>query len=159
MARKVLLLVVVVFFLASAAPGIQAPASAQAEDALTIKAREFLTALEKGDFKLAARDFDETMLKVSGPEKLEALWTKQLPPQLGALKKQAAARRDQFQGYEIVLITCEFEKATLDTRVVFDKAGKIAGFGFVATAPTPTRRNSSKATSSWVRANGSCREH
>jgi dienelactone hydrolase len=131
MTRKVLLLVVVVFFLASAAPGIQA----QDEDALTVKAREFLTALEKGDFKLAARDFDETMLKVSGPDKLEALWTKQLPAQLGALKKQAAARRDQFQGYEIVLITCEFEKATLDTRVVFDKAGKIAGFGFVPTAP------------------------
>jgi hypothetical protein len=109
--------------------------AAQAEDALTVKAREFLTALEKGDFKLAARDFDETMLKVSGPDKLETMWRTQLPPQLGAFKKQAAARRDQFQGYEIVLVTCEFEKATLDTRVVFDKAGKIAGFGFVPTAP------------------------
>jgi uncharacterized protein len=112
-----------------------AQASAQAEDALTVKAREFLTALEKGDFKLAARDFDQTMLKVSGPDKLEALWTKQLPAQLGALKKQAAARREQLQGYEIVLVTCEFERTTLDTRVVFDKAGKIAGFGFVPTAP------------------------
>ncbi len=109
--------------------------AAQAEDALTVKAREFLTALEKGDFKLAARDFDETMFKVSGPEKLEALWKGQLPKQLGAFKKQTASRRDLLQGYEIVLITCEFEKATLDTRVVFDKAGKIAGFGFVPTAP------------------------
>ncbi|MCJ7484589.1 MAG: alpha/beta fold hydrolase [Candidatus Aminicenantes bacterium] len=131
MRKKALLFVAVVFFLAGMSPGLPA----QAEDALTVKAREFLAALEKGDFKLAARDFDETMLKVSGPDKLEALWTKQLPAQLGGLKKQAAARREQFQGYEIVLITCEFEKATLDTRVVFDKAGKIAGFGFVPTAP------------------------
>lgn len=135
MTRKVLLLVVVVFFLVGAAPGIQAQASAQAEDALTVKAREFLAALEKGDFNLAARDFDETMLKVSGPDKLETMWTKQLPAQLGAFKKQAASRRDQLHGYEIVLVTCEFDKVILDARVVFDKSGKIAGFGFVPTAP------------------------
>ena len=135
MTKQVLLIVVIVFLLAGAPPGLPARASAQTEDVLTVKAREFLTALKKGDFKLAARDFDETMLKVSGPDKLETMWRTQLPPQLGAFKKQAAARRDQFQGYEIVLVTCEFEKATLDTRVVFDKAGKIAGFGFVPTAP------------------------
>lgn len=105
------------------------------EDALTVKAREFLTAMEKGDFNLAVRDFDATMLKVSGPDKLEPMWTRQLPAQLGAFKKKAAARRDQFQGYEIVLVTCEFEKATLDARIVFDKDGKIAGFGFVPAAP------------------------
>ena len=113
----------------------QGPAQAAAEDALTVKARGLLAAMDKGDFQLAARDFDETMLKVSGPDKLEPMWTKQLPAQLGAFKKQAGARREQLQGYEIVLITCEFEKATLDARVVFDKAGKIAGLGFVPTAP------------------------
>jgi dienelactone hydrolase len=106
-----------------------------AEDALTVKARQFLAALETGDFKLAARDFDETMLRVSGPDKLEALWKTQLPKQLGAFRKQTSARRDQLQGYEIVLVTCEFEKATLDARVVFDKSGRIAGFSFVPTAP------------------------
>lgn len=135
MTRKVLLLVVVVFFLAGAAPGIQAQASAQAEDALTVKAREFLAALEKGDFNLAARDFDETMLKVSGPDKLETMWRTQLPKKLGPFKKQTSARRDEFAGYEIVLVTCEFDKVILDARVVFDKSGKIAGFGFVPTAP------------------------
>lgn len=118
-----------------ATPTLRAQAPSQTEDALTIKARAFLTAMEKGDFQLAARDFDETMLKVSGPDKLETMWTKQLPAQLGAFKKQAASRRDQLQGYEIVLVTCEFEKTTLDARVVFDKTGKIAGLGFVPTAP------------------------
>ena len=121
--------------LASASLTFPAPAPAQADDALTVKARAFLAAMEKGDFQSAARDFDATMLKLSGPDKLEAMWKKQLPAQLGAFKKQAGARRDQLQGYEIVLVTCEFEKATLDARVVFDKAGKIAGLGFVPTAP------------------------
>lgn len=135
MTKKAFLLILTVSFLTGFAPVLRPMDAAQAEDALTVKAREFLTALEKSDFKLAARDFDETMLKVSGPDKLETMWRTQLPPQLGAFKKQTAARRDQFQGYEIVLVTCEFEKATLDTRVVFDKAGKIAGFGFVPAAP------------------------
>ncbi len=117
--------------LSAVASSTQVPA----EDALTVKARELLAAVEKGDFQLAVRDFDATMLRLSGPDKLEAMWKKQLPAQLGAFKKQAGARRDELQGYEIVLVTCEFEKATLDARVVFDKAGKIAGLGFVPTAP------------------------
>ncbi|MGZ5439080.1 MAG: DUF3887 domain-containing protein, partial [Candidatus Aminicenantales bacterium] len=118
-----------------AAAALRAQAPAQAEDALTVKARELLAAMEKGDFQLAVRDFDATMLKLSGPDKLETMWRKQLPAQLGAFKKQAGARREELQGYDIVLVTCEFEKATLDARVVFDKAGKIAGLGFVPTAP------------------------
>ncbi|MGE5740564.1 MAG: alpha/beta fold hydrolase, partial [Candidatus Aminicenantes bacterium RBG_16_66_30] len=135
MKKLLLLLIPIAFPLLLAGPVGAAQSPARPEDALTAKAREFLTALEKGDFQLAVRDFDETMLKVSGPDKLEAMWKKQLPAQLGAFKKQAAARRDELQGYEVVLVTCEFEKATLDARVVFDKAGKIAGFGFVPTAP------------------------
>jgi len=134
---KPILVTAVATLVLAAAPILlaQGPAQAAAEDALTVKARGLLAAMDKGDFQLAARDFDETMLKVSGPDKLEPMWAKQLPAQLGAFKKQAGARREQLQGYEIVLITCEFEKATLDARVVFDKAGKIAGLGFVPTAP------------------------
>jgi uncharacterized protein len=117
-------------------PATGGQVQAAGDDALTVKARTFLAALAKGDFQAAVRDFDETMLKVSGPDKLETMWTKQLPAQVGAFKQQGPARREQLQGYEIVLITCSFEKvAMLDARVVFDKAGKIAGFGFVPTAP------------------------
>jgi uncharacterized protein len=118
---------------ASAAFAVQDQAAA--EDALTAKARAFLFALEKGDYPLATRDFDATMLKVFGPDKIEAMWAKQLPAQVGAFKQQGPARREQLQGYEIVLITCSFEKALLDARVVFDKEGKIAGLNFVPPAP------------------------
>ena len=104
------------------------------EDDLIVKARAFLKALEKGDFEGAAKDFDETMMKVSGPEKLAEFW-KQVPEKLGSFKMQTAARRDQFGGYEVALVTCEFEKVTLDARVVFDKDKKIAGFQFVPPLP------------------------
>ncbi len=114
---------------------LAAQTPAQGEDPFTLKARALLTAMEKGDYSLATRDFDATMLKVFGPDKIEAMWMKQLPAQVGAFKQQGPARREQLQGYEIVLITCSFEKATLDARVAFDKDGKIAGLGFVPPAP------------------------
>jgi dienelactone hydrolase len=101
---------------------------------LIVKARAFLDALNKGDFEAAARDLDATMMKVSGPDKLAEFW-KQVPAHMGAFKRQTAARRDQFGGYEVALITCEFEKVTLDARVVFDKEKKIAGFQFVPSLP------------------------
>lgn len=135
MKSAVSLAIVLSLFMLFAAPARTAQEPAQAEDALTVKAREFLTAMEKGDFKLASRDFDEAMLKALGPDKIEAMWTKQLPAQLGAFKKQGASRLEELQGYRIVLVTCEFAKATLDARVVFDKAGRIAGLNFVPTAP------------------------
>jgi len=118
---------------ASAAFAVQNQTAA--EDALTVRTREFLFALEKGDYQSATRDFDATMLKVFGPDRIEAMWAKQLPAQVGAFKQQGPARREQLQGYEIVLITCSFEKALLDARVVFDKEGKIAGLNFVPPAP------------------------
>ena len=133
--KKTILFILGLGILVAWAPALLAQPSAQAEDALTVKAREFLTAMAKGDFQAAVRDFDEPMLKVSGPDKLEPMWTKQLPAQVGAFKQQGPARREQLQGYEIVLITCSFEKALLDARVVFDKAGRIAGLQFVPPAP------------------------
>jgi hypothetical protein len=138
--KEPLLLFLYLGLVLSGMPVLLAQASAPAEDSLTVKARALLTAMERGDFKGAVVDFDETMLKVSGPEKLEPMWKTQLPAQLGAFKKQGAARRDQLQGYEIVLVTCEFEKATLDARVVFDKAGKIAGLFFVPAANASLNR-------------------
>jgi dienelactone hydrolase len=112
-----------------------APQAARAEDDLAAKAESFLRALEAGDFKAAVRDFDETMLKVSGPDKLAVFWRDQLPRQLGAFKKETGSRRETSGEYEFVYLTCEFEKATVDMRVVFDKTGRIAGYQFVPAGP------------------------
>ncbi|MBM3294421.1 MAG: alpha/beta fold hydrolase [Candidatus Aminicenantes bacterium] len=133
--KKDLFLPLLLALFSAAATAFPAFKAIQAEDDLTVKARALITAMEKGDFQGAGRDFDETMRKVFGPEKIEAMWKTQLPAQLGAFKQQGAARRDRLQDYEIVLVTCEFEKAALDARVVFDKAGRIAGLGFVPSAP------------------------
>ncbi len=111
------------------------PAEATPEaDVLIGKARSFLERLDEGDFAGAAADFDATMIKVSGPDKLAAFW-KEVPARLGAFRRQTAARREKLGPYDIVLVTCEFAKVTLDARVVFDKEGRIAGFQFVPSGP------------------------
>jgi dienelactone hydrolase len=115
-------------------------ASATPEDELILKARAFLSALEKNDFQAAAEDFDGTMLKLSGPDKLAAFW-KEAPVQFSPFRRQTAARRDTLGAYDIVLVTCKFEKQTLDARVVFDKDKKIAGFQFIPSLP-PARYES-----------------
>jgi uncharacterized protein len=135
MKRSVALTIVSLMGLALAALAFTDQAPAQVEDALTVKAREFITAMAKGDFALAVSGFDETMGKAMPADTLEALWAKQLPAQVGAFKRQGSARREELQGYQIVLITCSFDKTLLDARVVFDKAGKIAGLQFVPPAP------------------------
>ncbi len=124
-----------VFLLFVAAARPQDHLSLQVEDdELVKKARWFLTALENGDFEAAIRDFDETMLQVSGPEKLAAFW-EDVPGRFGAFKNQTGARRDKLGQYDVALVTCEFEKVTLDARIVFDKAGRIAGFQFIPSLP------------------------
>jgi hypothetical protein len=62
------------------------------EDDLIVKARAFIDALGRGDFETAARDFDATMMKLSGPDKLAEFW-KQVPERLGAFKRRTATRR------------------------------------------------------------------
>jgi len=109
-------------------------ANSAAEEDLIVKALAFIDALGRGDFEAAARDFDATMMKQSGPDKLAEFW-KQVPERLGSFKRRTAARRDRLGEYEVVFVTCEFEKVTLDVRVVFDKEKRIGGFQFVPSLP------------------------
>jgi uncharacterized protein len=117
-------------FGASAPSGPAAPG----EDELILKARAFVAALEANDFQAAAKDFDATMLRLSGPDQLAAFW-KSVPAQMSPFRRQTAARRDTLGSYDVVLVTCEFEKQTLDARIVFDKDKKIAGFQFIPSLP------------------------
>jgi len=119
----------VVCLLAPARAGQQA-----APDELTVKARALIDALARDDFASAVKDFDETMRKLSDADKLAAFW-KQVPAQLGAFKRRTHDRRVREDPFDVVLVTCEFAKVTLDAKVIFDKDGRIAGFFFVPSLP------------------------
>ncbi len=125
------------FLLAALFGALLVPAlrpQAAAEDELALKARAFVAALANSEFDAAAKDFDAAMVKALGPDKLADLW-KKLQDQAGPFKAQIGARREKLGAYDIVRVTCEFEKSRLDARVVFGKDGRISGLQFVPTRP------------------------
>jgi dienelactone hydrolase len=111
-----------------------APAFAPEPPNLEERARALVTAADKGDFAAASKDFDDAMNKAMPPEKFAETW-KGLVRQVGPLKKQGKATAEKVQKYDVIWVACEFEKATLYTRVVFDGGGRVTGLSFRAQGP------------------------
>jgi dienelactone hydrolase len=97
-------------------------------------AEAMLDAVSKGDYDAASKAFDETMRKALPPEKLQTTW-KSVIGKLGAFQRQTADRAEKGAKFDFVYLTCQFEKETLDIRVVLDKEKRIAGFSLVPTPP------------------------
>src|SRR5262249_5059070 len=83
----------------------------------------------KGDSQAAMKEFDDVMKKASPADKMETTW-KLLEKQVGPFQKQLGTRQETAGKYDIVYVTCQFEKTPLDVRVVFTKGGQITGFQF-----------------------------
>jgi fermentation-respiration switch protein FrsA (DUF1100 family) len=111
-----------------------APAHAPEPPKLEERARALVTALGKEDFAGATKDFDDAMNKALPPDKLGDTW-KGIVKQVGALKKQGAVTAEKVQKIDVIWVACEFEKATLYTRVVFDGEGRVTGLTFRVTGP------------------------
>ena len=93
----------------------------------TALAQAFVAAQVKGNFAGAMKKFDDVMKKSSPADKMEAVW-KQLVMQVGPFQKQLATHQEKAGKYDIVLVTCQFEKLPLDVRVVFTGDGQITGY-------------------------------
>jgi hypothetical protein len=91
--------------------------------------------MSAGEFAGATADFDSTMKAAMLPEKFAETW-KTLQAQVGAFKSQGAARQEKVSQYDIVYVTCEFEKMPLDIKITFNSAGQVAGLFF---APVTVR--------------------
>lgn len=109
------------------------PATGNVQEA----AKEFVELLVKEDFSSAVKNFDGTMRDALPPTKLQDTW-KSLNAQVGLFKRLVGFRTERVQQYDLAFVTCEFEKATLDVKVVFDNARQIAGLFFVPSQSPPT---------------------
>ena len=101
---------------------------------LTEVAKGFLDNIEKGNYKEASANFDDTMKAQISEEKLGIMW-KTLLQQCGDFKEQQETRYEAIGTYDAIVVTCNFEKLSLDARVVFNKSGQIAGLNFVPVSP------------------------
>jgi hypothetical protein len=96
---------------------------------LTGKAHDFVTMLSQGDYNGCVAKFDETM-KTGLPEpKLQEAWNT-IQKQVGNFQKQIGVRQTQEAGYEVVYVTCQFEKGKIDVKIVYDGAEAVTGLWF-----------------------------
>ena len=119
--------------LATAVVGAPLAAGAESGD-VTVSARDFVGLLAKADFGGAVARFDATMKQALPEAKLREVW-EGVQAQAGAFKEQVKSRAEKVTGYDVVLVTCQFERATLDTKVVFNSNRQVAGLFFVPTPP------------------------
>lgn len=94
------------------------------------KANELVDDLSAGKYSECILLFDNAMKAALPADKLELTW-KTIIMQVGSLKVKTAVRKEEKGKYTIVYVTCQFEKALLDTKVVFEKDNLVTGLFFV----------------------------
>jgi fermentation-respiration switch protein FrsA (DUF1100 family) len=96
----------------------------------TAAATALVDALAKGDFTAAAKDFDSAMKKaLPSDDKRKEMWEK-LIEQVGAFHKRTGTRVEKADKFDVVIVTCQFEKMTLDARIVFNADKQVTGLFF-----------------------------
>jgi hypothetical protein len=93
-------------------------------------AQAFVDQLAQGEFEEAVQRFDDTMAQALPALKLQETW-EAVVAQVGSFQELVATRTMEQQGYDVVLVTTQFQHAQLDVRVVFDDQDRIAGLFFV----------------------------
>lgn len=102
---------------------------AQAND-ITALAKGFVTLLAQENFATAVQNFDSTMKAQLSPGKLKATW-QSITINLGKFDRQLGVRTEKFQQYDVAIVTCQFEKAPIDIRLIYNSNKQIAGLSFI----------------------------
>src|SRR5262245_49562685 len=110
-------------------PAFPFPAQQPSTNELIALARQYIELLAKEDFSAAVKTYDATMTKVFPEEKTRETWVT-VKAQAGAFKKQGGTRTQKLGIFDIIFVTCEFEKMTLEAKIVFNAQQQIAGLGF-----------------------------
>lgn len=94
-------------------------------------AQEFVDHVSKGEYAAAEDYFDSNMKSLMPASKLSDTW-QLIQSQVGSYKGRTATKTaDKIQGFDVVLVTCQFEKTTLDAQLAFDSSRQISGFYMV----------------------------
>lgn len=132
--RKTILHLVFVLMVAALNPVF---AAASPSDDIASAGAQFIDLLAKGDFAGATARFDNTMKTALPEAKLRDTW-QNLQQQAGLFKERVHARVEAQAFFQVALVTCKFERAELDAKVVFDGKRQVSGLWFVP-SQAPTR--------------------
>jgi hypothetical protein len=99
---------------------------------LAAKAFSELTSVNYAAFSARV---EESLKPYMTEAKLQEFWEKITDTEhQGAFKSSRPVRQGKEKGFRYVIIVCQFEKATLDFKLVFNSRKQIQGFGFSPSA-------------------------
>ena len=96
----------------------------------TTLAKNFVELLAKEDYSNAIEMFDVTMKQAMPEAALHKTW-QAIISQVGTFENQFSIRTEKIEEYNIIFVTCKFEKTMLDIKIVFNSIGEIAGLFFL----------------------------
>lgn len=114
-------------------PSTVATAQERPVSDLRAAGQAFIGLLASGDFAAAESKLDTTMRRLMPAARLAETWTA-IQAQAGAFRAVRSATVSRVAGYQVVAVTCEFAKASLDLQVAYSAAGEVGGLHIV---PTP----------------------
>ena len=95
-------------------------------------AKNFIDLLLNGDFTSAASRFDDQMKITLDEAKLQETWISTIA-EAGTLLQLNPTRTTEIEGYKIIIIRCDFQRAIIDVQVVFNGQRQISGLNFIPT--------------------------
>ncbi len=125
--HSVPILLLFAILLGSSLPAVLA---SEPDPVLIEMAETFVDQLSRGEFEQAAEPFDATMRGAAPPEKLGEIW-RNLLGSTGPFQAREGVRHEIAGQYWLIFVGCRFENRTLDIKVVFDGASRIAGMFFL----------------------------
>jgi uncharacterized protein len=134
-AKSILLLASTAAALLTAVVSDSLGAESPSNDLISAATR-FVDLLVKEDFAGAVAQFDSTMKSALPEAKMREVW-QTLQKQVGPFKQRLRARAEKVGGYDAVFVTCHFEGADLNAKVVFNADRQIAGLFFVPSEAGP----------------------
>jgi major membrane immunogen (membrane-anchored lipoprotein) len=89
-------------------------------------AETFINLLNDGEYEKATENFDETMNKEMGPDKLKELW-EAIEIEFGNFIDQDYDSTGEHEEYQLVFIKATFNDQDVTFRIVFNENNEIAG--------------------------------
>ncbi len=99
------------------------------EQAVAALAKQAVQDLAGKNYAAVVKNFDRDMTAACPQDKLQSTW-ETVQQQAGAYQSIASVRSGVYQQYVIVYVTCQFEQAALDVRLVFNPLQQISGLSF-----------------------------
>jgi len=94
------------------------------------KAFELIDSLVAEDYTGVTKDFNDELKASLTQDKLSSGW-EEIIGQMGPCKRILGSRPEIIQGYNVLSVGCEFEKAVIEIQIAFDNDKKVAGITFI----------------------------